>query len=1010
MAINRPFDAYRGDEPYYFVSYAHKDAAVAYPELIRFRELGFNIWYDEGISPGAEWREELASAIRRSSGFLLLVTPNSVASENCRNEINFALDEGCPFLSIHLEATNLPDGLKLALNARQALLKYSLTRDQYESKLRLFDDARSAVSGASVESKGSRSPGRSGFSLRQIAGVLLVVVSVALAALYFTPKEDSPQVIAESIPPQKYGRSVAVLPLTNMSGDDANIPFTNGIHDDLLTHISWIKALKTTSRTSVLQYRNTTKTIPQIGEELGVAAILEGSIQRSGNLVRVNMQLIDTATDEHLWAEIYDRELTTANLFQVQGEIATAVADALRVNLLASERAEIVAAPTDSMEAYDLYLLGRHEWNKRTAQSIERSRNYFREALQIDPNFTRAMSGLADSYIQLVEYGNMRGAVAFPLAEEIIGKAMLVDDSVSELWASLGSLRQGQNHIDEAGKAFEKALELDPKNFSAWMWYGDFLNKSTVRRYDEGLAALEKAESLEPMSRVLNEKLLTAYFKRGDFAANRAHAERAAIIDPASARKYESYIAGNLSSYGELAQSVFELRKLAVKYPGTVATARNLVNTYILLQDFEEAGVWARRVDAMNAAGRKFADVLFAEGNYGPLLEGLEGLLESLEPSDPAIEGIAFRLFELTFLDGQIRKAAAYLQTSFEAADRQVTIRPGEYLRDHNLKMADFWLLHGDADQAKLGERVAHETRENLVRITSQGYRRPNTLIMLGYAHALVGDINGMYSAMDEAIDRGFRDLSKLNTIARTEDIKMRAEFLERIHRVEALIAVEKDKLAAMELPPYSPYVKPARILLDREQLQAYEGLFVSGGALVRFHLDEGGGLSKTVGERVTDKLYATALNVFQLEGRSGVVYEFVRDNDGELVHVLRKERGQLEYLKPYPPQPATVSVARKILENYQGSFVYNPLTGNPNVAETDLMKIQVQIDGQNGVWIKRQQRGRDRFKIEPYSNNEFLSRGKVTRYRFEADAISGQYDRLVEIDDRGELIFERTK
>jgi TolB-like protein len=178
--------------------------------------------------------------------------------------------------------------------------------------------------------------------------IIIAVLLLALGYFVYDKLNQSPTGSSEGFATTnqpgggEQTKSIAVLPFVNMSGDPANEPFTLGIHDDLLTHLSRISALKTTSRTSVMQYKGTTKTVPQIASELGVTNILEGGIQRSGNRVRINLQLINAATDEHLWAEIFDRELTAENLFAVQGEIATQVAKSMRATLLPAEQSVLM--------------------------------------------------------------------------------------------------------------------------------------------------------------------------------------------------------------------------------------------------------------------------------------------------------------------------------------------------------------------------------------------------------------------------------------------------------------------------------------------------------------------------------------------------------------------------------------------------------------------------------------------------------------------------------------------
>ncbi len=192
-------------------------------------------------------------------------------------------------------------------------------------------------------------------------------------------------------------RSIAILPFENRSNREEDQFFTDGIHDDLLSTIAKIGALKVISRTSVSEYRDTTKKLPQIAQELGVANIVEGGVQRSGAQVRINVQLIDAATDEHLWAEIYDRELTTENLFAIQSEISRAIAEALQAALSPAEEQRIDSKPTDNLLAYDAYLRGRQLMESREAAKLKLAIGEFSKAVELDPGFALAWVGVADS-------------------------------------------------------------------------------------------------------------------------------------------------------------------------------------------------------------------------------------------------------------------------------------------------------------------------------------------------------------------------------------------------------------------------------------------------------------------------------------------------------------------------------------------------------------------------------------------------------------------------------------
>ena len=303
------------------------------------------------------------------------------------------------------------------------------------------------------------------------------------------------------------GNSIAVLPFANMSQDESNDPFTAGIHDDLLTHMSRIKSIRTTSRTSVLQYRDTNKTVPEIAADLGVATILEGGVQRSGNRVRINVQLIDASTDEHLWAETYDRELTATNVFDIQSNIARMIATQLRATLTEDEEQTLDAIPTRDIAALDSYFIGKQLLELRTRESLTAAAEYFELVVALDPDFALAWSGLADAYMLLPEYSaSADREISLERSTYAVGRALQLDPdlpyvSSSAAWAKL-------IHDYDWGGAeatFRRALEIEPDNTNVLHWLSHTL--SWQGRHREAVALARRAYELEPVSNLMTMNL-----------------------------------------------------------------------------------------------------------------------------------------------------------------------------------------------------------------------------------------------------------------------------------------------------------------------------------------------------------------------------------------------------------------------------------------------------------------------------------------------------------------------
>lgn len=342
-------------------------------------------------------------------------------------------------------------------------------------------------------------------------------------------------------------KSIAVLPFENRSADASDAYFVDGIHDDILTQLHKLSGIdKVISRTSMERYRNTEMTMPEIAAELGVATILEGSVQRAGNRVRITMQLISAADDRHLWAENYDRELTTGNVFEIQSEIAGAVAGALQATLTAGEATQLASLPTDSLEAYDAYLLGKHAMRSRDLDDFARARRYFEDAIALDPEFALAWVGLADSINLSAQYGAAASPGEFSAmlaeAEGAAMRALEINDQLGEAYATLGYVQIGPGvgqlsrdfDVDSAHANFERAIALSPNYADTYRWYSQLYSNGGVgiAPSENGPSLAERAVEPDPMSAPNHAMLAQAYSANGRYADATRSLTRALEIDP----------------------------------------------------------------------------------------------------------------------------------------------------------------------------------------------------------------------------------------------------------------------------------------------------------------------------------------------------------------------------------------------------------------------------------------------------------------------------------------------
>jgi len=317
-------------------------------------------------------------------------------------------------------------------------------------------------------------------------------------------------------------KSIAVMPFENLSENKANAYFADGIQEEILTRLAKIADLKVISRSSTQRFRSAPEDLRQIAQQLGVANILEGSVQKTADQVRVNVQLINAATDTHLWADTYDRKLT--DIFAVESEIAKTIADILQAKLTGSEQHVIAARPTASTEAHQLYLKGRFFWNKRTGNDLKKSIDYFQQAIAADPNYALAYTGIADAYVLLPSYSAGTPRDCYPKAKAAAKKALELDETLAEAHTTLAmAIWLYDFDSSQATREFQRAIELNPNYTTAHHWFS--LGLASLGRFDDAIAEGKRAVELDPLSLVINADLGADYYfaRRYDEAIAQLH-------------------------------------------------------------------------------------------------------------------------------------------------------------------------------------------------------------------------------------------------------------------------------------------------------------------------------------------------------------------------------------------------------------------------------------------------------------------------------------------------------
>jgi TolB-like protein/DNA-binding winged helix-turn-helix (wHTH) protein/Tfp pilus assembly protein PilF len=412
---------------------------------------------------------------------------------------------------------------------------------------------------------------------RSIVAVAFVLILLILAVWLFRSRGGAHTSI----------RSLAVLPLDNLSGDAAQNYFADGMTDELITDLAQISALRVISRTSVMVYKGARKPLPQIARELNVDAVVEGTVLRSGDQVRITAQLIEASTDKHLWSQSYQGEFR--DTLALQKRVAGAIADQIRINLTPQEQAALKNVKVVNPEAYESYLKGRYFWNKRTAEGLQVALAYFNEAIEEDPKYAPAYSGLADTYALLGDwqYAVMTPKEAFPKAKAATIKALELDSALGEAHNSLAFVLDGFDwDLDSGGKEFRRAIELNPGYATAHHWYAWHL--SLLGQYEGAIVEMRKAESLDPLSLIINADLAELFVLAHSYDESIRQSRKTIEMDPNFALAHNQLGQAYLQKQ-MYADAVAEMQKAVQLSADSPTCIANLARAYIASGNRSEA-------------------------------------------------------------------------------------------------------------------------------------------------------------------------------------------------------------------------------------------------------------------------------------------------------------------------------------------------------------------------------------------------------------------------------------
>jgi TolB-like protein/DNA-binding winged helix-turn-helix (wHTH) protein/Flp pilus assembly protein TadD len=481
--------------------------------------------------------------------------------------------------------------------------------------------AESPVSGTSRNDPAPSQP----WSLRRwpvLVGISTVVVIAAALIGYVLWSRSRPLHQASSD-----RTMVAVLPFDNLTGDPSQDYFSDGLTEEMIAQLGRLdpQHLGVIARTSVMHYKNTSEQLDQIGRELGVQYVLEGSVRRDSDKVRISAQLIQVKDQSHVWARQYDRELS--NLLTLEGEIAREIAGGIQLTLgnanrIDAARNQAPLSPT-SYEAYDLYLRGLYFWNKRTAPDFERAIEYFQQATEKDPNYAQAYTGLADSYVLMAGYGDVPPKEFMPKARAAALRAVELDDTLAEAHVSLAVIAQDYDwDWPTVEKEYRRAIELNPNYPTAHQWYAESL--ALQGRFDEAFVEIERARRLDPLSLIIGSDyavilyfsrqydraieqfrsvldreprfprahmVIYAYVEKGMYAEALADIQNWRRLGDDSQSMLLAYVLGRAGQQVEARQA---LRDLQLR-PGEKSYAYSIAVAYLGIGDKEKAITWLQK-------------------------------------------------------------------------------------------------------------------------------------------------------------------------------------------------------------------------------------------------------------------------------------------------------------------------------------------------------------------------------------------------------------------------------
>lgn len=455
------------------------------------------------------------------------------------------------------------------------------------------------------------------FSGRNIL-MLCLVVGLAGGLMYWVKGRE--KTVTHALPTPGAIQSIAVLPLENLSGDPSQDYFADGMTDALITELSQIRKLRVISRTSVMQYKHAQKPLDQIAQELNVDAIVEGSVVRAGERVRISAKLFQTNIEGALWGGNFERDFT--DVLALQSDVATAIARGIQVELSGAEQNQLARSRSVIPKAYEAYLKGRYEAAKRTPEAFLDAAKYFQKAIEKDGTFAAAYAGLADTYLDMSNYQMGPAGELIPKAKTAVEKALQLDDRLAEAHNSLAAIRLFNLEGGDIETEFQRAIALDPGYAEGLHWYALYL--AATGRKDESIREIKLAREIDPKSLIINANVGWCYYLAGDYNHAEEAEKNAIQMDPSFVSAH-GYLGQIYVAKQEYAEAIEEFRTAASLSPGDLAAQADLAHGYAISGKKSEAQEILREMERVQ--GKRYVSTY----DFAVVYAGLRDTNETLE-------------------------------------------------------------------------------------------------------------------------------------------------------------------------------------------------------------------------------------------------------------------------------------------------------------------------------------------------------------------------------------------